>query len=459
MPYGTEQATGLLSEGFKMASGHFHFRLKSADASGARDRFLYVSRQGKYENRHDLVTLESGNLPTWATSGEDFWSAVEQNETGNAADSFILSVPRGLSRAAVERLRQRFGQTIGANRPYTLAEHNDLAEDREENRHFHALVSTRTIDGIDRDEDQFFRRFNWMSPGKGGARKATRKGPVAEREQAVRQIRRQWAAELNLELEAAGLPLIDPRRLKDQGIDHPAKKRRKMNRPAREGTASRAARNAASAARLAAKRSEAVADATLAIRATPSRPRPQPDTQNVAKLKDKIRRKNAVSRARQAKIQVAQPYRGTVDQAKDMAQKQFQARQMQPGALARSIRRYAGATEEAAKITIAIPDTWDDPALPRAFWHTMGRNYRADNGEVHAEVSVKRLADFLSFGSAPVAPALDVFRALRTRTREPAHDKQAVRAAQTGRREVQQSQDQIDRMAATGRADGWQMGC
>lgn len=440
-----------------MASGHFHFRLKSADASGARDRFLYAVRQGRYADRADLVAVESGNLPTWAASPDDFWASVEQNETGNAADSFILSIPRGLSPAVVSRLRKQFGQTIAANRPYVLAEHNDLAEDGAENRHFHALVSTRTLDGIDRDEDQFFRRFNWLNPGKGGARKATRKGPVAEREQAVRQIRRQWAAELNLELEAAGLPLIDPRRIKDQGIDRPAKNRQKMNKPAREGTAFRTARNAASAARLAAKRAEAVADATLAIRATPQRQR-QNDVRQVSGLKDRIRRKNAVSRARRAKIQVAQPYRGTVDQAKDMAQKQFQARQMQPGTLARSIRRYAGATEEATKITIAIPDTWDDPALPRAFWRTMGRNYRADNGEVHAEVSVKRLADFLSFGSAPVAPALDVFRALRTRTREPAHDKQAVRAAQTGRRDVERGQQDIERMAATGRTDGWQIG-
>lgn len=441
-------------------AGHFHFKLKSADAkSGIRDRFFYVTRQGRYADRADLVATESGNMPTWAASPDDFWAAVEANETGNAADSFILSVPRGLSPAAVDRLRQRFGQTVAANRPYTLAEHSDLAEDGEENRHFHALVSPRTLDGLDRDEEQFFRRFNWLNPSKGGARKATRKGPLAEREQAVRQIRSNWANELNVELEAAGLPLIDPRSLKEQGIDRPAKNRRKMNKPAREGTASRTARNAASAARLAAKRSEAVADATLAIRATPSRARPQPDIQNVAKLKDKIRRKNAVSRARQAKIQVAQPHRSTVDQAKNMALKQFQARQMQPGALAQSIRRYAGAAEDASKITIAIPDaSWNDPALPRAIWHTLGRNYRTDSGEVHAEISVKRLADFLSFGSAPVGPALDVFRALRSRTREPVHDKQAARDAQTGRREVQQSQDQIDHMAATGRADGWQMG-
>lgn len=140
-----------------------------------------------------------------------------------------------------------------------------------------------------------------------------------------------------------------------------------------------------------------------------------------------------------------------------MAQKQFQARQMQPGALTQSIRRYAGVPDNASQVTIAIPHTWDDPALPRAFWRTMGRNYRTDNGEIHAEVSVKRLADFLGF-KGDIAPALDVFRALKTRTREPGHDKQAVRAAQAGRRDVERGQQDIERMAATGRTDGWQIG-
>lgn len=438
---------------------HFHFSLKSADAkSGIRDRFSYLSRQGRYANRADLVSLETGNLPTWASSPEDFWSAVEANETGNAADSFIISIPRGLGPAAIERLRQRFAQTIASNRPYTLAEHADMAADDDENRHFHALVSTRTMDGIDRDEEQFFKRYNWINRTKGGARKDTRKGPVNDRKEAVRQIRQKWADELNIELEAAGLPLIDPRRLKDQGIDRAPKNRRKMNRPAREGTSFRDARNAASAARKAAKRAEAVADAALMIRATPSRPRPQSDTQVVANLRDKIRRKNAVSRARKAKIQVAQPYRSTVDQAQDMAQKQFQARQMQPGALTQSIRRYAGVPDNASQVTIAIPHTWDDPALPRAFWRTMGRNYRTDNGEIHAEVSVKRLADFLGFKGGDIVQTLDVFRALRARTREPAHDKQALRAAQAGRRDVERGQQDIERMAATGRTDGWQIG-
>lgn len=109
------------------------------------------------------------------------------------------------------------------------------------------------MDGIDRDEEQFFKRYNWINRTKGGARKDTRKGPVNDRKEAVRQIRQKWADELNIELEAAGLPLIDPRRLKDQGIDRAPKNRRKMNRPAREGTSFRDARNAASAARKAAK--------------------------------------------------------------------------------------------------------------------------------------------------------------------------------------------------------------
>ncbi|MCE0743982.1 MobA/MobL family protein, partial [Acetobacter sicerae] len=153
-------------------TAHFHFGLNNFGPSALRDRVDYITRTGAYQDRDDLVAVESGNLPAWALSAKMFWDAVEQRETGNAADSFILAVPRNLSPEAVTRLRERFGQTLAQGRPYTLAEHCDVARDYEESRHFHALVSPRTLDSVNRSEALFFARYRPKHPRAGGGEHA-----------------------------------------------------------------------------------------------------------------------------------------------------------------------------------------------------------------------------------------------------------------------------------------------
>ncbi len=54
--------------------------------------------------------------------------------------------------------------------PYTLAIHRGGANG--ENPHAHLMFSERGHDGIERDAEQWFRRYNRKAPGEGGARKS-----------------------------------------------------------------------------------------------------------------------------------------------------------------------------------------------------------------------------------------------------------------------------------------------
>jgi hypothetical protein len=78
------------------------------------------------------------------------------------------------------------------------------------------IFSSRTLDGIDREPAQFFKRSNPHHPALGGAHKD--RFFVARA--AVPALRQAWADVANWHLERAGLAArIDPRNLREQGVD------------------------------------------------------------------------------------------------------------------------------------------------------------------------------------------------------------------------------------------------
>lgn len=440
-------------------TAHFHFRIKNFGPSALSDRVDYITRMGASRDREDLVTVESGNLPAWATSARMFWDAVERRETGNAADSFILAVPRNLSPEAVARLRERFGQTLAQGRPYTLAEHCDVARDYEENRHFHALVSPRMLDSVNRPEAQFFARYRPKHPRSGGARKNTRKGPKKEREKIVFGIRSQWASELNRELEAAGLPLVDPRSLSDQGIGRKPIRRQNPEALVRAREVQGRARGAAFKLRTAAKQAAARADAMVMIRETPLQARTRWDNRDeFAHMLDKVRRKKAVELARQTKEQVAQSTRGddaVVLQARERAQALFDARLRRPEELERLIRHYGCASPGATTLRINMPQRLSAviPAVLMDSVHVP--DPRIYNHVVVGHVAIERLARNLSRTSRTTIE--ETLKIIVHHGLEPVRDRRAVKNAQQGRDVVSRAQDEIEREAATGKARGWDM--
>ena len=143
-----------------------------------------------------------------------FWQTADTYERANGriGREVEFALPKELSRDAQVKLAQAFAREVTKNEhPYTLAVHVK----REHNPHAHLIFSQRTLDGIERPKDQFFKRANSAVPEKGGARKDrvfTKKTWLAE-------TRELWTSHANKALEDAGLDeRISDKSLKEQGI-------------------------------------------------------------------------------------------------------------------------------------------------------------------------------------------------------------------------------------------------
>ena len=201
----------------------YHCSVKVGSKGKAGPHASYISREGKYENTRSnekLEHVESGNMPKWADKDPaQFWQAADQYERANGATyrEIEVALPREMTPdQRVELVRDMVGQELGGKHAYTWAIHNPMASlEGGEQPHAHIMYSERTIDDIDRDPEQYFKRYNAKNPEKGGCRKDS--AGTEERLQATRQ---RWAQVQNLHLEQHGHEArVDHRSLKDQGIE------------------------------------------------------------------------------------------------------------------------------------------------------------------------------------------------------------------------------------------------
>ncbi|WP_407217985.1 MobA/MobL family protein [Escherichia coli] len=106
-------------------------------------------------------------------------------------------------------MREFVRQEIGDRHAYQWALHVPTAADGGEQPHFHLMFSERQVDGIDRDPEQYFKRYNAKAPEKGGARKGY--GPSAgqtltkaERAAELKELRGRWEAMCNAHWSGPG---------------------------------------------------------------------------------------------------------------------------------------------------------------------------------------------------------------------------------------------------------------
>jgi hypothetical protein len=187
-------------------------------AEGLVDHHTKV--HGTEDIREDLVCAGHGNLPTWAGDNPvTFFSAAERYEFADntAYEEWKLSLPRELTRdqqiAAAQDLLQGF---FGDLHPYVWAMHDPMAADGGSQPHIHTIFSARTLDGIDRDPGQFFRRYNRQHPERGGAEKSRQFSHL----HAVKAARVYYTDVMNMHLERAGQQArLHPESLITRGID------------------------------------------------------------------------------------------------------------------------------------------------------------------------------------------------------------------------------------------------
>lgn len=199
-----------------MAIGRLSMKVGKAGKAGPHA--AYIAREGKYAARLDrnekLEASESGNMPAWARQRpQEFWKAADLNERKNGTTyrEMEIALPRELSaQQRADLVRDFVRQEIGERHAYQWAIHSPRAADGGEQPHVHLMFSERQRDRIERDPEQYFKRYNSKNPALGGARKGY--GPsagmtlsAAERKAELRQLRDRWEKTCNAHLERAGL--------------------------------------------------------------------------------------------------------------------------------------------------------------------------------------------------------------------------------------------------------------
>jgi hypothetical protein len=186
-----------------------HLSVKVGKAGKGTPHAEYIAREGKYAQRleqgEQLEATESGNMPKWAQDNPlVFWQAADlyERKNGYVYREHEIALPRELNaEQRAELVREWVGQELGDRHAYTWAIHNKTALDGGEQPHVHLMYSERTNDGIERDPEQYFKRYNAKYPERGGARKATTKGTTTERKEALKAMRDRWEQLYNAHID------------------------------------------------------------------------------------------------------------------------------------------------------------------------------------------------------------------------------------------------------------------
>ena len=199
-------------------------KFKNGKKGMGTPHFDYIMRDGKYAPKADdlerLVTADSGNMPSWATDDPKFyWSMADEleRENGRIYKEHIIALPRELDDQQLADLaRDLIKEHIGDKHPYSFAIHAPLATDGKEQPHLHFMYSERTLDGIERGADTFFKRYNSKNPSKGGCKKANLAMRKGEARQQAKELRYRIGDTINRHLELANRPeRVDMRSKRD----------------------------------------------------------------------------------------------------------------------------------------------------------------------------------------------------------------------------------------------------
>lgn len=206
----------------------YHLTVKAGAKGKAAAHAAYISRDGKYSGREryeDLEATGAGNLPKWAEHNPThFWQASDQHEraNGTAYREIEIALPRELTPDQRRELVEQFvQQELGDRHAYQWAIHKPKAAlEGGEQPHAHIMYSERLRDGIERDPEQYFRRYNSKDPERGGCQKASGGKTHAERQAELVGLRERWADLQNAHLAQHGhAARVDHRTLEAQGIE------------------------------------------------------------------------------------------------------------------------------------------------------------------------------------------------------------------------------------------------
>lgn len=206
----------------------YHLSARIGQKGKAHAHAAYIAREGKYKGSDRYEDLEAkayGNMPTWAEHNPaEFWQAADENERANGSTYRELEValPRELTpKQRLELVQAFITQELGDKHTYQFAIHTPKAAlEKGDQPHAHIMYSERIRDGIERDPEQYFKRYNAKNPDKGGAKKFSGGKSTNVLKAELLEQRERWANLQNAHLEKHGhTERVDHRSLKDQGIE------------------------------------------------------------------------------------------------------------------------------------------------------------------------------------------------------------------------------------------------
>ena len=150
--------------------------------------YSYITRKGKYGNRHDFVFSESGNMPKWAKDEVDYWQTVcdkeldleqqirdgKRKEANYAVRKLIFALPNEMTEEEMIQFTRDYLEANYKKLPYTFVIHKkDSAIYGIENPHVHVIfsdyVNNERSNNLDRDT--YFKKHGVSKAGNeyGGA--------------------------------------------------------------------------------------------------------------------------------------------------------------------------------------------------------------------------------------------------------------------------------------------------
>lgn len=207
-------------------------KLRNGSKGKGIAHFNYIMREDKYKPHAEKKESKfekfensgHGNMPDWAKDNPKiFWQEADKHErqNGRIYKEHIIALPRELNESQrLELVNDWIKQEIGEKHPYSFAIHTPQGMDGEAQPHVHFMYSQRTLDGIERSPDQFFKRYNGKDPSKGGAKKANEAMTKTKSKEAIKEQRLRLGDHINKHLERAGSKSrVDMRNWKEKGLD------------------------------------------------------------------------------------------------------------------------------------------------------------------------------------------------------------------------------------------------
>lgn len=187
-----------------------HIGIKSGKPGSAAMHAKYIAREGTFgrdSSRDDLLHVSIGNFPPGFHGPSEFWKAADRGERINGAvyRELVMALPRELdTRQHIEIVEEFIDREI-PGKPYVLAIHcPNAALDGKPQPHAHLMYSDRVPDGLYREPEAFFRRYNAKYPARGGAKKDSGGDRPSAMSSKARQRRENWAELTNEHLQKHG---------------------------------------------------------------------------------------------------------------------------------------------------------------------------------------------------------------------------------------------------------------